>query len=80
MTADALLAPRGGTYLGRGTPFREIVAQYRVRGVPGPEAWICVRWKEDTDLIEGACERRFSLFRPEPEPSEIATTNYRCDV
>lgn len=27
-TADALLAPTGGTYVGRGTAFREIVAQY----------------------------------------------------
>jgi hypothetical protein len=80
MAADALLAPGGGTYFGQGTPFREIMAQYRVRGAPGPADWVWIQWREDTELVEGGCERRFSLFRTKPEPSEIGATNYHCDV
>ena len=82
LTADALLAPQGGDYVGRGTAFREMVAQYQVRvaGSPQSEGWVWVQWRADEEQVEAGCQRRFSLFRLKPEPAEIATTNYSCDV
>ncbi|HUL70078.1 MAG TPA: hypothetical protein VLT17_07615 [Gemmatimonadales bacterium] len=81
-TADGLLSPQGAEYRGRGTAFREIVAQYQVReaGTPPSEGWIWVQWKPDEELVEAGCQRRFSLFRPAPGPAEVATTDYGCDV
>ncbi len=81
-TADALLAPNGGTYLGRGTAFREIIGQYHVReaGTAESEGWIWVQWRADDELVEAGCQRRFSLFRLGPEPVEVGTTSDGCDV
>jgi hypothetical protein len=82
LTADALLAPNGGTYLGRGTAFREIIGQYHVREARTPESegWIWVQWRADDEQVEGGCQRRFSLFRLGQEPAEVGTTSDGCDV
>jgi hypothetical protein len=82
LSADALLTPNGGDYVGRGTAFREIVSQYQVRaaGTPQSEGWVWVQWRADEEQVEAGCQRRFSLFRLTPEPAEVATTNYECDV
>ena len=42
--------------------------------------YVFVQWAADTDLKEGGCEYRFSLFRLEPAPAQIASNNYGCDV
>jgi len=82
LTADALLAPQGGDYVGRGTAFREIIGQYQVRvaGSPQSEGWIWVQWRPDEEQVEAGCQRRFSLFRLTPGPGEVATTSDGCDV
>ncbi|MGH7703573.1 MAG: hypothetical protein ACREMO_10790 [Gemmatimonadales bacterium] len=81
LTADDLLAPHGGTYIGQGTPFREIIAQYQVRETaPGSGTWIWVQWKPDEGMVEAGCSRRFSLFRLGAEPVEVKTTDDGCDV
>jgi hypothetical protein len=81
LSADDLLAPRGESYPHRGTPFREIVRQYRVRQTsPTPAGWIWVQWLPDTAMVEIGCGFRFSLFELKPEPSTAASTDYACDV
>lgn len=81
LTADELLAPHGGTYIGQGTPFREIVAQYQVRQTAlWTGTWIWVQWKPDEGMVEAGCTKRFSLFRLGMEPVEVKTTDYGCDV
>ena len=42
--------------------------------------YVFVQWAADTDNKEGGCEHRFSLFRLEPAPAQIASNNYGCDV
>jgi hypothetical protein len=80
-TADALLAPAGGSYPGQGTPFRAIVAQYELTvTAPVPSRWVFVQWAPDTAMVEAGCERRFSLFRLNPGPIPAGSTDYGCDV
>ena len=81
LTADDLLAPHGGTFIGQGTPFREILAQYQVRETaPGSGTWIWVQWRPDEGMVEAGCSRRFSLFRLGTEPVEVKTTEDGCNV
>lgn len=81
LTADALLAPRGGTYTGRGMPFREIVRQYVVRQTaPSPDRWVWVQWRPDSAMVEIGCTLRFALFHWQAEPEQVASTDYGCDV
>jgi hypothetical protein len=80
-TADALLAPNGGTYFGQGTAFREIVAQYEVReGEAATGTWLFVQWRPDDAMVEAGCQRRFTLFRLRPVLEEVGTTSDLCDV
>jgi hypothetical protein len=81
LSADALLAPGGGTYLGRGTAFRQILRQYEVReAAPETRRWIWVQWLPDTALLEAGCQFRFTLFQHDLQPAPIASTDYGCDV
>ncbi len=80
-TADALLAPTGGTYVGRGTAFWEIVAQYEaVESGPAAGAWVFVQWKPDEAMAEAGCQRRFTLFQTRPVLEQVGTTSDHCDV
>ena len=80
-SADDLLAPAGGTYFGQGTSFRTVVAQFEITaGPPASAHWVFVQWLADTELKEIGCEYRFALFRLEPGPSLVRTTDYGCDV
>ena len=79
--ADALLAPTGGTYVGQGTAFWEILAQYEaVESGPDAGAWLFVQWKPDDAMKEAGCQRRFTLFQTRPVLKAVATTDYHCDV
>jgi hypothetical protein len=81
LTADALLAPHGGTYPGQGTAFRQIVHQYLVRQTaPSPHRWVWVQWQPDTAMFEIGCTFRFALFDWQTEPTPTATTDDGCDV
>jgi hypothetical protein len=81
LSADRLLAPRSGTYQHQGSPFWEIIRQYRVRQtVPAPDSWVWVQWRADTALVEAGCTLRFSLFHLDPDPVQLATTDTGCDV
>lgn len=81
LSADSLLAPGGGTYLGRGSPFREIRRQYAVRETaPETRQWIWIQWSPDTDMVEAGCQYRYTLFALTPEPELVASTDYGCDV
>lgn len=80
-TADALLAPTGGTYVGRGTAFREIVTQYEaVESGPDTGAWLFVQWKPDEAMMEAGCQRRFTLFQTRPVLEQVGRTDDHCDV
>jgi hypothetical protein len=81
LSADGLLAPHGGTYHHQGTPFWEIIRQYRVRqSAPASDSWVWVQRRADTALVEAGCTLRFSLFHLEPDPVRLATTDTGCDV
>ncbi len=79
-TADELLAPGGGTYFARGTTFWNVRTQFTFTLDGDKTRYVFVQWAADTDLKEGGCEHRFSLFRLEPAPAQIASSNYGCDV
>jgi hypothetical protein len=80
-SADMLLAPDGGDYFGKGTPFRQITHQFEARETaPEPNRWIWVRWLSDTALVEAGCTYRFSLFHLTPKPALVASNDYGCDV
>jgi hypothetical protein len=79
-TADELLAPVGGTYFARGTSFWNVLTQFTFTLDGDKTRYVFVQWAADTDVKEGGCEYRFSLFRLEPAPAQIASSNYGCDV
>ena len=80
-SADMLLAPEGGEYQGKGTPFREIIRQYQVTMTrPAADRWILVQWLADTAVVEAGCSYRFSLFNVSREPAMVASTDSGCDV
>lgn len=80
-SADALLAPHGEPYKGRGTPFRQIVRQYEIRlPPPSHDRWVWVQWLADEALVEGGCTTRLTLFHLGPEPVQVATLDAGCDV
>ena len=80
-TADQLLGPGGADYPYRGTPFWDIVRQYRLRllGTDG-QGWIWVQWAPDTENREAACEQRLSLFAVGDEPRQLASVSTGCDL
>ena len=81
LSADQLLAPKGNQYPHRGTPFWQIVRQYRIRETaPSANSWIWVQWQADKAMIEAGCSLRFSLFHAGDEPVEVASTDTGCDV
>lgn len=80
-SADTLLAPRGGEYPQKGTPFWQIVRQYQVTQTgPTTDSWVWVQWRGDTAMVEAGCTYRFSLFHLMPEPVMVSSTDYGCDV
>ena len=80
-SADMLLAPEGGEYQGKGTPFREIIRQYQVTLTrPTADRWIWVQWLADTAVVEAGCSYRFSFFHLTREPALVASTDSGCDV
>jgi hypothetical protein len=81
LSADSLLAPGGGTYEGRGTPFRQILRQYQIRQTaPSRDRWVWVQWLADTAMVEAGCTYRFSLFHLGPAPIQVSSTDTGCDV
>ncbi len=80
-SADALLAPHGESYKGRGTPFRQIVRQYEIRqDAPTQDRWVWVQWLADEAVVEGGCTTRLTLFHLGPEPAQVVTLDAGCDV
>jgi len=81
LSADSLLAPGGGDYWQRGTPFWQIVRQYQiVATAPSADRWVWVQWLADTAMLEAGCSYRFSLFHLTPRPVMVSSTDSGCDV
>lgn len=79
-TADELMGPGGKDYFARGTAFWNVRARFTFTLDGDKTRYVFVQWAADTDVKEGGCEHRFSLFRLEPAPVQIASSNYGCDV
>lgn len=81
LSADSLMAPNGGDYIGKGTPFREIVRQYRiVQEGPEQRSWIFVQWEPDSAMFEAGCSHRYTIFTLRPAPTAAGSTDLGCDV
>lgn len=79
-TADDLLGPGGGDYFARGTAFWKVLTQFAFTLDFDKRRYVFVQWEPDSEMKEIGCEHRYSLFRLDPAPVQIASSNYGCDV
>lgn len=64
---------------GIGTPFQELIHQFRIRG-PGGLDWVWVQWRPDTANVEAGCQLRVAIFRIGTPPVEIGGLDTECDI